>query len=340
MPWGKSSILVLDGRADVAGRFELPSLPINGVLLHGSVDIEARAPGHPDVSLTADVDELRRGLVVELDPGFTVRGHFLEAVSAPAGGVPPTDVRVLAMNTNFSTGCDREGRFALALPRRSVRLWALVSPRGSGTPLARSIGTFDGAAGDVDLGDLAPSRGGPLVGQVVGSDGNAVEDGGAWLYCGGWCLASVGLDHNGRFEFPQVGDEPCDLVVRDKQCDDSYTAARTTTIHDVRVGGPDVRVTLTSASTIVMRFYEDDSRVRVASPHVEVRAALHGESDECVRRGWRSDAINAVRLDVPHAGSYDVSIVVDGYEPQRFSAVEVFTDREISLDLLLRKKRD
>ena len=53
---------------------------------------------------------------------------------------------------------------------------------------------------------------------------------------------------------------------------------------------------------------------------------------------WAGAHIDSVRFEVEHAGTYDVTVELPGYEPATATGVEVNADREMRIDVLFRKR--
>jgi hypothetical protein len=356
-PWfGSDFGLAMKTTADGAGRFEFAALPLAGVDRLNPPYVEAMTKDMARGFAETDLERPNAELVVRLTDGFSVRGRFVEADGRPAA------VEVCAAGSRqFHATTDADGRVTLRLPDAKFRLVArrptsrpfisdfdvevacppfIGDPIVEKRPVARSLADREAGSGDLDLGEVVMTAGKPLVGRVVDAAGEPRGSAVVTLLLGDVCVATVVADADGRFEFPEVGDEPHRLHVRDALDDPTSSAAQHADVDDVRAGGPELRVVLVEQLLVRLVFLADGDRAPVVAREVRVRAWRHGEKRECVGTQSVGGDMSDFALEVPAPGAYDVEAIVVGYEPQRFESVEVVAGRAPTLELLLRKKQE
>jgi hypothetical protein len=209
--------------------------------------------------------------------------------------------------------------------------------------VAQIVATRDeGATGDVDLGDVVLRAGKPVTGLVVDAAGKPIAGVGASLIlgkvgAGSVVVGSTVADSDGRFTFPEVGDDPHVVDVGGGR-----PGWGRVQIEGVRGGDPELRIALPTSKGLrfVVKFFAESDRSPVKSRNEHVRAWRHGEATACVDLQSFGDATEWAECRVPAAGSYDLEVAVFGYEPQRFDGVQASAAAPTVFDVLLRKKRD
>src|SRR5262249_11682003 len=130
-------------------------------------------------SVEVDLDRPTAELVVELRPGSSIRGRFLDAESRPVANAV---LHALAGREGTArSGAD--GRFRLDLGHGHEGRAGVTYPTGRSIPgavqlggrvpwfVARTLGILAGDAGDRDLGDVVLKPGRPVAGRVVDGEG-------------------------------------------------------------------------------------------------------------------------------------------------------------------------
>jgi hypothetical protein len=358
-PWfGRDPGLELHAATDADGRFEFAALPRDGIdplnPPYASVLTKDSAHGLAEV----DLDRADAELVVRLVEPFTVRGRFVDAQGRPLAA----SLTAAGWRTREGKAGD-DGRIAMRIPQGRFKLIArretghdviqdfdveVVQSPGMVVPdpifsrwnAAKSLGVHADGAGDVDLGDVVLAAGKPLRGVVVDALGTPVPRARLSLSLDDVHVGTVVANADGRFEFPEVGDEPHAVHVSDPRTEGN---AGTADVANVRGGDPELRVVLQTKGLFVrLKFFSEGDRKPVKASDVAVKAFRHGEKVECAGHHIYSDAecLESDRVDVPEPGSYDLEVVVGGYEPVRLESVEILANRPTSLDLLLRRKRE
>jgi hypothetical protein len=157
------------------------------------------------------------------------------------------------------------------------------------------------------------------------------------LFLGDVRVSSGVTDENGRFEFPEVGDdahrvEACEMRVSNR--------SRRATADGVRGGCAPLRLALSDAHVVEFHFLSADTRKPVEATGVAVKAFRHGETSTVAGHESVGGLATSDAVEVPAAGSYDFDVKVAGHEAQRLEAVEVVAGRATSIELLLRRKRE
>lgn len=342
-PWyGGTCGLAFRGVTDAEGRFEFPPIATDGIDPLNPAAVWVRTP-----EMAYGWSEAVQGgdTIVRLSPGFTVRARLLDDAGKPVPGA-----LYGVASTTWSANSGADGRVELRLPRGATRIVAMrrtsrttvsaLSPR----PILETWRTakFLGeASGDADLGDVVFAEGKPLRGRVLDSAGRPCGRAIVTLHLGDVRVGSVVTWSDGRFEFPEVGEEAHRLHAREPEPGIGAATARQATVAEVRGGDPDVQVVLTDDFAVRLEFLDaQDRTVHVQAQQVRVRANRHGEEARCVDVATSGEPMTSFAFLLPGAGSYDLVVDVGGFEPQRFSALEAAAGRPIALDLLLRRKQD
>jgi hypothetical protein len=339
-PWFDDPFgLVLEAKSGSDGRFEIASIPGTAfdVAPHG-VALEARAAGWPLARTSVTADSLRAGeVLLRLERGGTVRGRLVAVAGTPLAG---RVVRLVDGTSQAVSGSD--GRFELPLPlgggkvlvTKPVRNFVAL-PAAAARGAAKFLGAFKGA-GDADLGDVVLGEGQPVLGQVVDLEEKPVKAADVELRLGGVLVATTQTDDAGKFRFDEVGDEPHALRAIEPPGDNAWSGRRHADLADVRGGMPDVRVVLTGALSVFVRFLAQADRAPVVVPQVSLRATATGDTPRAYGWSWAGAGIDQVRFEVDHAGTYDVTVEIPGYEPAT-TTVSVLPDRESQIEVLFRK---
>lgn len=356
-PWFKSEFeLQLVAKSGAEGRFEFPPIPLAGIDPLNPPCVEATTADKARGFANADPERPDAEVVVHLTPGFTVRARFVDADGKPIAA------ELLADGArNFHEQAGSDGRVSLRLMDAKYEFvvrWAtgefvpadfdveLATPSMIADPVtavpwhaARSLGVHEAGAGDVDLGDVVVAAGKPVRGRVVDAAERPEAGASVALFLGGVRVGETVADKEGRFDLPEVGDQPHRIHVRSHGDPDS-DVARHGDLDDVRGGDVDVRVVLKEQLVIAFRFLSDADRKPLTCAHFAVRAKLHGEGTGWFGSDVAGGADESSALEVPAPGSYDVEVDVAGYEPVKVESVEVVAGRPSSLDVLLRKKHE
>jgi hypothetical protein len=337
-PWlGDEFGIALETTSANDGTFALPSLPLAGFegQRAGSFAIEARAAAWPSARIEVTADLLRAGeVVVRLDRGAFLRGRILGPTSAR--GNAGYEIRLA--DGRATTTSQADGRFELPLPREGGPVVALTSTVTYGAGAARLLGRFRGDAGDIDLGDVTLSAGGRVAGTVVDVFGTAFKAATVSLSLEDVTVASVATDADGRFELSSVGDDPHELLAVEAPGENAWSGRRHATVQGVRGGASELRVVLTGALSVHVKFVAETDRSVVVVP--EARLVAQETRGERRRYGWSwaGARIDSVRFDVERPGPHDVTIEIPGYESATISGVEVSAEQETPVEFVFRKK--
>ena len=350
-PWLTSEFgLSLSADTDADGRFATVPISTAGMDAASSLQIAAATADLASGESGAEVAAVLRGddIVIELVPPFTVRARFVDAA-----GDPIRDVIVSCASQKQHATSGTDGRIALRLPRCMAQLVArhptqhvIIHGYANGEPyraivwVARPLGSVDGTAGDVDLGDVVFAQGRRLAGQVVDSGNRPARHASVRLWLDGIEVSCTATDDDGRFVFPEVGPDAHRIGVRECLLDDSPTNQREAIVGGVHGGDPDLRIVLEDAFAVRLQFLSAEDRKPIACAQFNARRKLHGEGFEWLPFQSAGDPAEEFDLEVFGAGAYDVEVDVPGYEPLRFESVEVRANFPTPLELLLRKKHE
>ena len=87
-------------------------------------------------------------------------------------------------------------------------------------------------------------------------------------------------------------------------------------------------------------FKNESDRAQVPVASAEVRAwRTDGDADPH-GQAWAGSRIENVRITLQQAGIYTFEVEVPGYEPATLEGIEIFPDREVRIDALLRTRSD
>jgi len=345
--------VALQTTSDANGQFELPPIPAAAFdsMPVGAAAIDASAKGWPTTTVPVTAEALRAGeIVVRLERGAFVRGRFLRPNGDPVG---LEEVRLADGRSVARSGSD--GTFELPLPRsgglvvaRAVPMQFDVSdsagrPAGKtavtfGFGAAKLLGRFRGDAGDVDLGDVRLAAGQAIKGRVVDLDEKPVKAADVALSLAGVSVAATQTDDDGKFEIDGVGDDPHDLVATEAPGENAWSGRRHASISDVRGGATDLRIVITGALSVVVKFLAMADNSPVVVPEAKIRADAVGATPRAYGWTWAGGGISTVRFEVENAGSYTATVELPGYEPATTEAFDVSAEREIQINVLFRKK--
>lgn len=346
-PWYDDDFgLLLEAKSAADGTFELPS--ISGTAFDVAprgILIEARAKGWPATAVPVTADTLRAGeVVVQLERAAMVRGRIVWQTGDP---LPGRQVRLADARSSVVT--DAEGRFELPLPKGGGHVLVMpgsstASPRSGGAAAARGarspakdLGWRTGDR-DVDLGDVMLSDGRPMHGAVVDLAERPVKAADVVLRLAGVPLTTTQTDDAGKFQIDDVGEDPVDVEAVEAAGGGAWAGSRHAAVHDVRADAGDVRIVLTGALSVRVRFLAEADRSAVVVPQVTLRAKPTGETPKDYGWTWAGKGIDAVRFEVEYPGTYDVTVELPGYEPATASGVTVSAEREVEIEVLFRRK--
>jgi hypothetical protein len=352
-PWFDDPFgLMVEGATNKDGTFELPAVPASAFesMRDGAATIEARATGWPSSSVTVTAESLGAGdVVVTLERGAFVRGRFVQPNGAP---VAFEEVRLVDGRSVVRSGLD--GTFELPLPRvggaviaRAVPAQSDVATEGglssrSAAPLgwgaAKLLGRFRGDRGDVDLGDVRLSAGQPVKGVVVDLDEKPVAAGDVRLFLAGLPIASVQTDDAGKFEIEGVGEDDHLLTATEPPGPNAWSGQRHASVDGVRGGATDLRVRITGARSVLVKFLALADNSPVVVPEARIRADAVGATPKSYGWSWAGAGISTVRFEVEHAGTYTATVELPEYEPATTEPFEVSADREVRINVFFRKK--
>lgn len=177
-----------------------------------------------------------------------------------------------------------------------------------------------------------------MHGSVVDLAERPVKAADVVLRIAGVQVAATQTDDAGKFQFDEVGDDALDLEVLEAPGGGAWAGRRHALVRGIRADGGDVRVVLTGALSVYVRFLAEADRSAVVVPQVTLRAKPTGETPQDYGWTWAGSGIDSVRFEVQYPGTYDVTVELPGYEPATASGVTVSAEREVTIDVLFRKK--
>ena len=321
---------------DAEGRFASPPIA-NREARETVIDVQSaeRAIG----SARASMDSLRRGdeVRIALRRTVRVRGRLLDADGKPRCGAL---VRSASYNDD-SVHVDDAGRFELLAHDDAPAVIALWDCGGENLPGAnfsgRLLGPMPRTGGDIDLGDVVLAAGVPVRGVIVDARGRVAPNVRLWLHLGGACILQTENGADGRFVLPCVGPDPHRLHAFECRGDIPDAPLRDATIEDVKGGIGELRIVL--ADVFVIRATIDaESEQASAAPSCSIRTRPHDSGTDWIEAKVPAEQSHGVRVDLPRAGSYDVKVDATGFESQVFEAIEVVAEREMTIEVHLRRK--
>jgi len=343
--YGDAFGLLLETKSGADGTFDLPPLPSAAFDEQSSAfALEARAKGWSMTRIFVTADTLRAGeVVVTLERGGFLRGRFVRPTGDAVGGEEArlTDGRSSVVSA-------QDGKFELPLPRGGGIVLAVQTPgdghhdtysrAGGGYGAPKLLGRFRGDGGDIDLGDVTLSPGQPVKGVVVYSDEKPVPAGDVVLYLAGVPVAQTQTDDAGKFQIDAIGDDSHLLVATEAAGENAWSGRRHASADGVKGGGADVRIVITGALTVVVKFQSAADNSPVVVPEVKVRMDAVGATPR--RYGWSYAGahIENVRLEAEYAGRYTATFEIPGYDPASSDPFDLTTDGEVRITVLFRKQ--
>lgn len=315
--------------ADAEGAVSFPAVPLGEA---GAVVVRARARGFVPAQRVVRTSVVRVGVVgLRLDRGESVRGRAVDERGTP---VPNAAVRIVgAADVEAS---DADGRFEVAgLPASGGALW--VQRAEFAPTIVRGL---RGGAGDVDVGDVILRPGGLVAGVVVDSQGAPVAGAAVRVrhQDADADLADVQTAADGTFSVDHMPDEALVVEASEPRKEKGWAAGLKAQVRDVRPGRDGVRLVLTGAATVHVRFVNDVDMSAVVVSSVRLTATPVGATVEEAAWAWSGANIDAVRFRPDATGVFDVTVEIPGWDAGVARAVEVAPDRETRIDVVFRKR--
>lgn len=314
------------------GTFELPPLPTQAFDADTATHLDARAPGYLSGSASIDAAGLRDGVVVELTRGVRVRGRIVDEDGAAIENVA---VRCESAGRDARARTDSAGAFDLTLPAEggsvvAVREWATKDPMDPDNEIdhgtASLVATIPAASPDVDLGLVRLPRGAPVHGVVVGPDGSPIANATVSISLAGADVEQSETGEDGRFAFPRIGPDPHSVSVSAG----SGLANVSTRREGVRGGGEELRIALTGARTVLVRFVDD-----AGAPLCVTHALLRWSGDDGAGSAESEIPTDALRIAPAKAGTYALTVEGRGFVTRTVEGVAVLEDRGTEVSVVL-----
>ncbi len=309
------------------GRFELPGVP--ATYLQGTQTVSASARGFASGHDALDPARESRELRIELVPGFTLRGRCVTAEGDPVHHA------LVSIRGGGTEQTAKSGHFQLAgVPLQGGPVVIV--------PLAHAPRLLDetsSTGADVDLGDVVLSPGEPVDGIVVDAEGKPLA--GARIQLRSADLAvvvrSAVADAEGRFELIAVGSGNHRLIAQHARGDG--TSPISATLDDVRAGARDVRVVMTGALYLTVRFLSaaDRTPVEVREVTLTARPLDAGPDAQQLGWAWSGATMQSIRVGFEAGGSFDVTLAVPGFEDATLESVQIDPSREVIVEALFTK---
>jgi hypothetical protein len=322
-------------RAKDDGTFELLPLPPAAFDADTSASVEARAPGFPERGVPLDAAAAGKEVVVELVRGLRVRGRIVDEDGAPIPGIA---IECDEGGRDARARTDSTGAFDLTIPAEGGRVvarreWNEKDPADAENEIehgtALLLGAFPPGSVDVDLGIVRFPRGLPVRGVVVGAAGTVEVGASVIIWLGETSVEQTQTGDDGSFAFPRIGPDPHRISVSK----DYGAAARTAVLDGVRGGGGELRIALTGAGTILVRFVDDAGALILLFDPV-VRWTGEGGGD-FVAPGSPTDA---VRIAPAKVGTYTLTVEGRALETRTVEGVVAHADRESVVSVVLHKR--
>jgi carboxypeptidase family protein len=322
-------------RAKDDGTFELLPLPPAAFDADTPATVEARATGFPERGVPLDAAAAAKEVVVELVRGLRVRGRIVDEDGA---AIPDIAIECEEGGRDARARTDSSGAFDLTIPAEGGRVvarreWKEKDPVYPENEIehgaALLLGAFAAGAADVDLGLVRFPRGTPVRGVVVDAAGAAVAGASVLIELGETWVESANTGEDGRFVFPQVGRDPHTIRVSRG----APWAAVSTVRDDVRGGGEELRIALTGAGTILVRFVDDTGALILLFDPV-VRWTGEGASDSVAP----GSATDAVRIAPAKDGTYTLTVEGRALETRTVDGVVAHADRETVVSVVLHRR--
>lgn len=315
-------------RDGVAAFVPLPLGARAGVL------VEAGAKGHLEAARTVRPSAFDAGPVeFRLAPAVSVSGRVVDEQGAAVVNALARVVNRGVRGSHDVSGTD--GRFeAQGLPPEGGALW--VERAGFAPAIVRDL---RGDAGPVHVGDVVLRAGGAVAGIVVGADGQPAKSAAVKVIHEetGVEIGETESGDDGTFRFERMPHERLAVEATEGGRSD-WAVALKARADGVMPGGGEVRLVLSGAATVFVRFLNDADRSAVVVTSVKLTASATGATPAAMAWAWSGANIDSVRFQPEHTGVFDVTVEIPGYESGTAKAVEVAPDRETRIDVLFRRR--
>lgn len=314
-----------------AGDFVFTSVPREPAL-NDSFAATATARGYASGETGVPLDS-PRDVVIVLAPAARVTGRCVDEAGRPVPGVSVD----LADGDSDTAVSAPDGRFAVDdVPREGAVLRFLPAAHAP-----CELGPLTITAPEHDVGDVVLVKGGKIVGTFLDLDGKPVAGGNVELHHGNthWRVRSFTSGDDGKFVFEHVADTVHRITgSAPRGAGESWSATRTAELKDVRPDGTDVRLVLTGALSLRVRFLDAADRSPVTVREADLDAEPLEPELGAAGWGWAGGEIQSVRIEVEKAGAFKITLTIPGYEPAVVDRVEILPDREVTIDVLFRKR--
>lgn len=332
LAWTEDPIGIgLSRRTGDRGAFRFPGVP-RDVIRHSNAAVAARAKGYVPASRLVPIDDPRPdGLLLRLGRGITVRGR---CVDTDGRQVEAARVSVPGVATDGVLSGE-DGSFELwGVPR--ARTTVAIVPK----EFAPQLVEIAADAGDIDLGVLVFKRGGLIRGIVVDVEMRPV--GGALVETSFEDLDGYRrdtTDAEGRFELHGLADG-AHTVRAARRSGGATVGGEAGRAARVVPNGPEIRVVLSSPRTLLVRFLAESDRSPVVVNDGTIIATPVDGDGEPLEVAFAGSGSSSIRLHMPSAGLYDLSVEIPGYSLGEVEGVEVRDDRGVQVDILFRQRAD
>ncbi|MHC4161532.1 MAG: carboxypeptidase regulatory-like domain-containing protein [Planctomycetota bacterium] len=317
---------------------------------HWSLRLTVTHLSYPETKARLDLADQRAGKIGEvvLPFGVQVQGRVADPEGRPRAGVCVVAASqkkdTLEAQWNLQAVSGGDGAFVVkGIPAGEGRLLLFpgLNRRASSFNTARqspwlSEGFTGTNGGVVDLGTIVLHAPGTIRGRVIDAQGTPLKNATAGLrgafrgMTNPWVLTKA----DGSFVLPDV--PPGEYVVHASQ-----SRGENGVLHGevpaVRPDGPEVTVQVRIKPAILLRFFQaQDPTERVATKAISV-TCWRSPDESAGRWGVRSGTARTwYRLD-REPGAWYVRVRVPGYEEVDFGRVVLPADRDLVLDVHLRK---
>ena len=302
-------------RTGEAGEFRIEGVPTSllrlGQKQAAALEVRAKAFVETLLSLGPDVRDPER-LEVVLARAREVSGRVVDVQ-----GVPIPDVSLEFPDSNGGSDTDAQGRFrAGGLPPRDVTILFRSrehAPRQIIVPFEEMSTTR--------IDDVVLVAGHPISGVVVDADGKPLTN--VHVAVSSEAVDQIvrqgGVDVQGRFRFEHLGDGLHEIHV-------FTTEGGEATHTGVRAGDERIRVVVRPGPHVIVTFADAAGGKSLGVEAVTLLARLSDDPETSTGASHGGEDLRRLRLDLPRAGRYDVTVCVSGYKPFEQKGVVVDAD--------------
>ncbi len=316
-------------RSGTDGRFVFKGVPVS--LLDEPGTLRAAKVGLVDgVTSVPAGGAPESGLTIVLRTSITVTGRIVDEA-----GEPVSDVLVQPRRHPGGVWTARDGTFRVGgVPRAGVEFH--VQPDAH---VHRVVTVPETTDDTTNVGDVAVATGEELRGQVVGADGKPV--GGAHITVTSTLLDQVvrelQADDEGRFVVPALGPEEHTVEANAPSDVSGWAAADEAIATGVRAGGAEIEVRISHALTLYVSLVDDVDGSVVATAGLDIVLQEVGGEGR-VGEAYSGGEMSALRVRAPHAGTYNLRIAADGFEPMVLERLLLHETGETRAEARLRRR--